>query len=180
LTTEPSSSTLERAFAAREDWAFESAYRTYARALYGAAVGVLGDGESAQDCVHDVLERLWKRRGDYRVERGSLSAFLTICVRNEALSRARRDRNRTRIDQSIAVVETDSGDFGDPIERERIARALDGLRPELREVVALAYERHMTHDDIAREIGIPTGTVKSRLSSALQSLRNTLNTGEQA
>ncbi|HVS45489.1 MAG TPA: sigma-70 family RNA polymerase sigma factor [Verrucomicrobiae bacterium] len=171
---------LERAFAAHEAWAFEAAYRSYSRALYGAALGVLRDSETAQDCVHDVLARLWERQGNYRTERGSLAAFLTTCVRNEALSHARRDRNRGRIDQTLAIDEGSIEEFGDPIERDRLVRAVGALRPEQRETIALAYLRHMTHEEIAKQIGVPMGTVKSRLSGALRSLRQSLAGEEPA
>ena len=124
--------------------------------------------------MQDVLARLWRGPNPYRVERGSLGAFLTICVRNEALSRSRRDRNRLRIAGAMPPPgERDDG-FGDPIERERIARAIADLGDDQRETIVLAYARHMTLDEIARERAIPLGTVKSRLASALRALRATL------
>jgi len=173
-TIESSASRLEPAFAARERWAFDAAYRAYARALYGAALGVLRDHGRAQECVHDVMARLWRGPNPYRPARGSLAAFLTVCVRNEALSRLRRDRNRARIDRSLAVEERADEAFGDPLERERVARAVAALGDEQRETILLAYARHMTLDEIARERALPLGTVKSRLSSALRALRTTL------
>jgi RNA polymerase sigma-70 factor (ECF subfamily) len=170
-TIEDSASELEHAFANRERWAFDAAYRSYARALYGAAFGVLRDQGRAQECVQDVMARLWRGPNPYRPARGALAAFLTVCVRNEALSRLRRDRNRSRIDASLATDERRDEDFGDPIERERLARAVAALGDEQRETVLLAYARHMTLDEIARERALPLGTVKSRLSSALRALR---------
>jgi len=170
-TIEDSASELERAFATRQRWAFDDAYRTHARALYGAAFGVLRDQGRAQDCVQDVMARLWRGPNPYRPARGALGAFLAVCVRNEALSRLRRVRNRTRIDRSLAVDERSDESFGDPIERERVTRAVAALGDEQRETVLLAYAKHMTLDEIARERALPLGTVKSRLSSALRALR---------
>ena len=55
---------------------------------------------AAQDCVHEVMLHLWRRGDAYQTERGSLRAFLAVCVRNKALSRARDARNRERIAQA--------------------------------------------------------------------------------
>ena len=66
---------LEAAFVAREAWAFEAAYEAYRRHLYGAALAVLHDGGNAQDCVHDVLLRLWRHGHAYSHARGSSKHF---------------------------------------------------------------------------------------------------------
>ena len=163
--------TLEDAFAKREAWAFEAAYRSYARLLTGAAYGVLGDGPAAEDCVHDVLERLWRRGHAYRPERGALSAFLAICVRNEARSRARRDANRTVIERELEPLGPHVDPMIDSNEHERIERALATLKEEQRTVIRLSYERGLTHLEIAQAVQVPLGTVKSRISSGLRALR---------
>ena len=162
---------LEDAFAKREAWAFEAAYRSYARLLTGAAYGVLGDGPAAEDCVHDVLERLWRRGHAYRPERGALSAFLAICVRNEARSRSRRDAHRAAIELQLQPPDSHIDPTIDPYERERIQRALATLNEEQRTVLRLSYERGFTHPEIAEAVRVPLGTVKSRISSALRALR---------
>jgi RNA polymerase sigma-70 factor, ECF subfamily len=165
---------LARAFVKREAWAYEAAYREHGRSLYAAALQVLRDPQEAQDCVHDVLMRLWRRRGDYRVERGSLRAFLTVCARNEALSRLRKARNRERI-AAEAASPGGEADVGDAVaDRETVRRALDGLAEKQRETVRLAYFGHLTLDEIARRLDEPLGTIKSRLSAALRKLRETL------
>src|SRR5579864_218313 len=97
---------LEAGFLARSEWAFEAAYFAYRRLLYGAAYKVLGDAGAAEDCVQDVLLRLWQRGHAYTPARGSLRAFLCVCVRNEALSRLRRQRTRGRIEDQQARRDT--------------------------------------------------------------------------
>jgi len=166
---------LGQAFASGEVWAFEAAYRLYAPSLMGAALGVLRDKQAAQDCVHDVLARLWQRENGYRVQRGSLSAFLVVCVRNDAISRARRDANRLRIERTLQPVETYNERWEDPIERMRIERALERLGNEQQRAIEFAYYKHMTHEEIASELSIPIGTVKSRIASALRVLRSLLS-----
>jgi RNA polymerase sigma-70 factor (ECF subfamily) len=169
---------LARAFVKREAWAYEAAYREHGRAIYAAALQVLSNAQEAQDCVHDVLLRLWRRGSAYREERGSLRAFLAVCVRNEALSRSRKARNRERI-----VRETeprgDVADFGSAVaDRESIRVALDALGDKQRETIALAYYGRLTLEEIARKFDEPLGTVKSRLSAALRKLRETFASEE--
>ena len=79
-TIERSHNALEDGFAAREAWAFEAAYHAFKGALFAAAFHVLGEREEAEDCVHDVLVRLWERGRAYRHGRGSLRAFMIVCV----------------------------------------------------------------------------------------------------
>jgi len=165
---------LELGFTAREPWAFEAAYISYAGLLTGAAYGVLRDPQAAEDCVHDVLARLWSEGHAYRRARGALSHFLAICVRNEALSRARRDANRAKIERRIATPEAYLDELVDPFERARIERAIAHLSEERREIVMCSYFGGLTHEEIAQQLGIPVGTVKSRLASALRTLRTTL------
>ncbi len=162
---------LARGFTDREAWAYDAAYRMHAGVLHSAAMQVLRDPQEAADCVHDVLLRLWKRGGAYRPERGSLRAFLAVAVRNEAMSRSRKARNRDRLVRTL----DDSGDAGDfagaVADRESIRHAMASLTEKQRRTIDLAYARHMTHEEIARALGEPAGTIKSRLSAALRKLR---------
>lgn len=173
---------LARAFAAREAWAYEAAYRAYGALLFAAARRVLADAGGAQDCVHDVMLRLWQRGDAFRIERGSLRAFLAVCVRNEALRRRRDALNRERIVAAVAPAE--SAAVPDSTERvaarDEVERALAVLSPEHRLVLQLAYDRHMTHDAIAAQLSEPVGTIKSRLASALRRLREIFAREERA
>ena len=169
---------LARAFAAREAWAYEAAYRVYGRILHAAARGVVRGESDAQDCVHDVLLRLWRRGDAYRTQRGSLRAFLAVSVRNEALSRARNERNRDRIARSVAET-GEVSDVGDAVARsESVRAALQALNDKQRRSIELAYYGGLTHEQIALELGEPVGTVKSRLSASLRRLRD-LFAGEE-
>lgn len=165
---------LARAFAARESWAYETAYRLYGRTLFQAALGVLRDDQEAQDCVHDVMLRLWRRGSGFCVERGSVGAFLAVSARNEALSRLRKRVNRERIATGAALktAEVVAADVSEAVsERFAIDAALQLLSEKERQSIVLAYYRHFTHAEIADELNEPVGTIKSRLSAALRRLR---------
>ena len=171
---------LARAFAAREAWAYEAAYRLHGALLCTATEHVLRDRQDAQDCVHDTLLRLWRRRDAFVVQRGTLRAFLAVCVRNEALSRARKGRNRDRIASAVTAPQTEADFSQDVAESQAIAGALRALNDKQRESIVLAYYRGLTLAEIAQQCGEPLGTVKSRLSAALRRLRELFSEGESA
>lgn len=168
----PSADELALAFSRGEAWAYEAVYRIHGDALLAAARSVLHDASDAQDCVHDVMVRLWKRRNVFTPERGSLRAFLAVCARNEALTRARNAGTRDRILTRSLVPPAPSPDHGaDVAERVSVGRALDALTDKQRETIEMAYYQCLTHPEIAERTGEPVGTVKSRLSGALRRLR---------
>lgn len=169
---------LQAAFAARERWAFEAAYETYRRRLYGAAYAVLRDSGESEDCVHDVLARLWRRGHAYTPERGSLQAFLVVCVRNEALARRRRTHGRELIANDDAPAISTPAPDDDTAQRIDMARLLSHLNEPQQRVIRMAYYDGLTHEQIAQRIGEPLGTVKSRLSNALRALRARMTQGD--
>jgi RNA polymerase sigma-70 factor, ECF subfamily len=165
---------LGRAFAQRQSWAYEAAYRRFGARMYTSALRILHDAGDAQDCVHEAMLYLWRRGDAYDPQRGSLEAFLTVCARNRALERRRRmtahpDVALTAADD-VAVTEAEN----DPIERARVARAVASLTPVQAKAIDLAYYRGMTHSEIAVMLDEPLGTVKSRIAGALRALRRAL------
>lgn len=117
---------MEGAFERGEAAAFETAFARFGPRLFTTAARILGEAEPARECVQDVFLRLWGKAGAYVTARGSLEAFLVVCVRNRALMQVRsRQRGgaalrRLRPEKSYTLED-------DPIERDRIGRALAGL-----------------------------------------------------
>ena len=167
---------LAAAFAAHEGWAFGEAYRRYAALLYSAAYNLLANADDAQDCVADVVAKLWRSRGAYSASRGNLRSFLVVCVRNEAISRCRRQARTLRLEERLAAmpVEHDHLRVPDPIERDRVRRALLTLPPEQRTALELAYYSGKTHSEIADELQEPLGTIKSRIKHGLRKVGSVL------
>ncbi len=164
--------TLAQAFAGREAWAFEEAYRRYGSLLFSVALSVLHNSEEAEDCVHDVLVRVWKNPSAFAVDRGTVRAFLVVCVRNDAISRQRSASRRTRLSERIGqqaepIEEIEIEDF---VEQARVREALAQLPEEQRKALTLAYFGGKTHVEIAKTLDQPLGTIKSRISLGLRKL----------
>jgi len=160
-------------FLARKPNALEEVYSRYEDLLYSTAARVLRVRADAEDCVHDALLRIWQRPDSFRKERGSLRAFLVVCVRNEALSRMRAAARHFEIAGTIRD-EPEEIDIPDYVELARLKGAVKALPAEQRQTVELAFFRNRTHVEIASDLGIPLGTVKSRLSLAIRKLHTSL------
>lgn len=164
---------LETAFSRREAAAYERAYEQFGSRMYTTALRVLRDRELARECVQDVLLHLWRKGSAYSPARGSLEAFLVVCVRNAALARVRDDaRRRALLAEQLPV--SDSTTDPDPFEHAHVTNALSRLTEAQAQSIQLAYYRGMTHTEIAAALKEPVGTIKSRISSALRTLREAL------
>lgn len=176
MRTASDDETLAAAFAAKERWAFDEAYARFGKLLYSSAYHVLGNAEDAQDCVQDALARVWRSPDAYLRSRGALRSFLTVCVRNEAITRLRSKARRRKMEERVASepAEYDELRAVDVIERDRLRAALRALPVEQRCPLELAYYEHKTHVEIASELGEPLGTIKSRIALGLRKLGSAL------
>jgi RNA polymerase sigma-70 factor (ECF subfamily) len=154
----------------------EAAYAAHGTALFSVARHILRNEDDAQDCVHDVLLRLWRNPSVYRSERGSLRAYLMVCIRNEALTRLRNDARHRKIELRTVSSDSETYEFeiGDVVERDRLRAALAALPSEQRAALALAYAGQLSHREIAERLGQPLGTIKSRLALGLRRLKTIL------
>lgn len=170
---------LAVAFEAHESSAFGEAYRRYAALLYSTAYNVLGNAEEAEDCIADAIAKLWRSPGAYTTARGNLRSFLVVCVRNEAISRLRRQTRRARLTERLASMPIEHAELHvtDPIERDRVRKAMLQLPVEQRSALALAYYGGKTQSEIAAELAEPLGTIKSRIKLGLKRLGSLLDSG---
>jgi RNA polymerase sigma-70 factor, ECF subfamily len=148
-------------------------YRRYAGELFGFAASALGDREQAEEVVQDVFAQLWQHAGDYDHRRASVRTWLYAIARNrivDAHRRAAARPKRAEDDSLDSAAEIDAA-LDQAVLRWQITMALSRLSPAHREVIRLAHYGGLTMREIAERTGIPLGTVKSRTSYALRSLR---------
>lgn len=156
--------------------AFQRLVEQHLDASYRLAHSILADRSEAQDSVHDAFVAAWQRWDSLRDHKKFERWFRRIVV-NTCRDRLRR-RSRTDTDLSqqgrLATPDTASA----ITERLRVEQALAHLRPDDRVLIALRHHRDLTVADIARVLGIPTGTVKWRLNRAHKRLRSLLELSE--
>ena len=138
--------------------------RRYARAL-------VGDRDGADDLVQDTLERAVRKFHLWRP--GDLRAWLFSIMHNVFVNqlKARRIPSDVEVDETIAAPMSSVG----PLDLQDLQRALSTLAPEQREVVLLVALEDMSYADVSRALGIPMGTVMSRLSRGRDRLRKVMN-----
>jgi RNA polymerase sigma-70 factor (ECF subfamily) len=148
-------------------------YRRYSDELYGFALNALSDRELAEEVVQDVFARAWRRAADYDSRRGSVRTWLYAITRNRIVDARRRAAARPGLsghEPGDLPAEVDS-ELEQAVLRWQIAAALTRLSPEHREVIRLAHYGGLSLREISERKGIPLGTVKSRTSYALRTLR---------
>lgn len=165
--------------------ALRKLYRTYKDLLFGLILKILKDREEAEDCLQEVFTQAWERAKQFDAERGTPYGFLVTMARNKAIDRTRSKvyKNKQRQDQVIddfTLVPTSKGH--DPAEHAERSDRADQLRAALQEipenqryVLRLAYFSGMTQSEIAKETGIPLGTVKYRTRQGMLKLRALLS-----
>jgi RNA polymerase sigma-70 factor (ECF subfamily) len=148
-------------------------YRRYSGELFGFALNALADRELAEEVVQDVFARAWRRAADYDPRRGSVRTWLYAITRNRIVDARRRAAARpgmARGEPGDIPAELDS-ELEQAVLRWQVAAALSRLSPQHREVIRLAHYGGLTLREISERKGIPLGTVKSRTSYALRTLR---------
>jgi RNA polymerase sigma-70 factor, ECF subfamily len=142
-------------------------------AAYRLARAILRDSTDAQDATHDAFERAWRKWSTLRDPARFEPWFDRILV-NTCRDRLRSGR-RLPVDISVEVAASGDDPFAQAHDRDLLANAISALSPEHRVVVALRYYRDLPVDEIASRLGIPAGTVQSRLHYALKRLHVVLD-----
>jgi RNA polymerase sigma-70 factor (ECF subfamily) len=142
----------------------------YAGPLYVFAVRRLGDPEAAEEVVQDTLVRAWRSRDRYDADRGPVSAWLFTIARNLVIDTQRRRDARPHVVQLPTLAEP-VDEIDRMLETWQVADALAGLSLAHREVILTCHYRGHNVSETATLLGVPTGTVKSRLYYGLRALR---------
>jgi RNA polymerase sigma factor (sigma-70 family) len=167
-----------------DDAALRELFTTYGPHAKALAQRVVASPALAEEVVQEVFLAVWRNAGDYRPELGSVRAWLFAAVHNRAVDSVRREESFRRRAQEEAVLIPEAGqpDVAEVVaesdelalRRKRMRAALDQLPEEQRRVLELMYFEGRTQSAIARETGIPLGTVKSRTLLGMRRLRKEL------
>lgn len=143
-------------------------------ALYRMAYRMIGDQHEAEDVVQDTFRSAWKSRRRYEAGRGQ-RAWLASILRRRVIDRWRRQPQPGVLasDTPLEVEVEGVTPFADGYTDE-MQHALDRLPPELRESLLLVVVGELTHQEAADELGVPLGTVLSRVSRARRRMREFL------
>jgi RNA polymerase sigma-70 factor, ECF subfamily len=154
-------------------------FAEHGRAMQLYATRLLGDRELAEDVVQEALIRIWRHPEVLTNGQGSIRGWLLTTVRNIVISRARARAVRPReIPESPAHPAAVEDHAGAVVASITVHAALDTLTAEHRAVIEQVYLRGRDLDEVARILGVPKGTVKSRAHYALRALRKAMQTDD--
>jgi RNA polymerase sigma-70 factor (ECF subfamily) len=175
---------VERCLAGDEG-AWEDLVKTHTRRVYGICYRFTGKDSEAQDLTQDVFLRLFRTLKSFRAGEGSFSVWLTRMTRNLLIDNYRRtklERVTDSIEDQLPMLEERSSSAAGRADgllagreaSEILQAALQRLSPELRETVILRDLEEMEYKEIADTLGVPEGTVKSRLNRGRAELARVL------
>jgi RNA polymerase sigma-70 factor (ECF subfamily) len=171
---------LMRGFARREQGAAEELYARFASRIYGLGIVMLGGDAAAQDLVQDTFVKLWRNAERYDTTRGRLETWVLLIARSLAIDTLRRRVLESRsLEATGRPREADDAPGPDELAgtadlAARARRAMEGLTGEQRAALELAYFGGKTSAEVAELEGIPLGTAKTRIRTALIRLREAM------
>jgi RNA polymerase sigma-70 factor (ECF subfamily) len=143
----------------------------YKGPLFGYGVKTLGDSWLAEELVHECFVRLWRNARKFDPSRASVRTYLFMMARSIAVDLYRRESPTRGIASSGALDQAGADDVAELIESLAVRDALNSLPPAHRDVIVLAHYEGLTQTEIAQRLGIPLGTVKTRMFHGLRALR---------
>ena len=157
----------------QDEKAFGYLYDHYSAALYGIINSIVTDRETANDVLQNVFVNIWRKIGSYDATKGRLFTWMLNVARNAAIDEIRSKGHRDSLkNQSFPESVDIAGAFTKPeIADVGLKKILTKLKDEHRILIDLSYFRGFTHEEIAKALNIPLGTVKTRIRSALIQLR---------
>jgi RNA polymerase sigma-70 factor (ECF subfamily) len=170
---------IVHAMARGDSAALARLYDRYAGTMLALARRIVGRAAEAEDVVHDVFLEAWRHSADYDPARGSVKSWLLLRTRSRSLDvqkSARVSKQASGLDDAwLAELGDPTRDTAAGADQIRIRQVLVALPPEQREVLLLGYFEGLSSSEISERVGVPLGTVKSRVAAALAALRGALS-----
>jgi RNA polymerase sigma factor (sigma-70 family) len=167
--------------AQKDAGALEALYERYGRAAYSLARRILTDETLAQDVVQEVFLSLWRDARRFDAGRGTVATYLLSMTHHRAVDVVRREENLRRwrtSDEGLELEPDPKARVEDEVEaserRAEVRAALAELPDAQREALALAYFGGYTQREVAALVGVPLGTVKTRMAAGMRKLKEAL------
>lgn len=167
-----------------DEGALAELYDRISRMAYGLALRVLRDERHAEDAVQEAFLQVWRNAASFRAERAKASTWILTLVHRRAVDLVRREERRTAEPLSEETELAQAPEATEEaawlrFERERVQGALKQLPDVQREALELAYYGGFSQSELAERLGVPLGTIKSRMFAGLARLREILDDSAQ-
>lgn len=163
----------------REKMAAEALYDMYSASLYGVIVRIVIDTAVAEDVLQESFVKIWQSFSSYSAEKGRLFTWMVNIARNLSIDKIRSKdfKNQTKnqeLENNVTFIDEQKNTVYKP-ELLGIKDLVQKLKPEQKSILDLVYFKGYTHVEAADELGVPLGTIKTRLRMAIQQLRKSFN-----
>jgi RNA polymerase sigma-70 factor (ECF subfamily) len=167
-----------------EEGALAELYDRVGRIAYGLALRVLRDERLAEDAVQEAFLQVWRSAATFRAERAKASTWILTLVHRRAVDLVRREQRRQAEPLADETMFAQAGEETEEaawlrFERERVQTALRQLPDVQHEALELAYYGGFSQSELADRLGVPLGTIKSRMFAGLSRLRELLDDSTQ-
>lgn len=163
----------------REKIAAEALYDMYSASLFGVISRIVTDTATAEDVLQDTFVKIWNSFGSYSAEKGRLFTWMVNIARNLSIDKLRskdfKNQNKNQeLENNVTFIDEQRNTVYKP-ELLGIKDLLETLKPEQKSILDLVYFKGYTHVEAADELGVPLGTIKTRLRMAIVQLRKHFN-----
>jgi RNA polymerase sigma-70 factor (ECF subfamily) len=161
-----------------DEKAFGYLYDHYSGALYSIVNQIVPDRETANDVLQEVFLNIWRKINSYDPSKGRLFTWMLNIARNASIdkirSRSYQDSLKNQPHPDSVNTNWGSQAVKPAIDDIGLKKQVSKLKYEYRTLIELSYFQGFTHEEIAKALNIPLGTVKTRIRAALLQLRNML------
>lgn len=163
----------------QEKIAIEALYDMYSASLYGVISRIVIDTPTAEDVLQETFVKIWNSFSSYNSDKGRLFTWMVNIARNLAIDKIRSKdfKNQTKnheLENNVTFIDEQRNTVYKP-ELMGIKDLVATLKPEQKSILDLVYFKGYTHVEAAEELGIPLGTIKTRLRMAIIELRKNFN-----
>ncbi|MFD2873135.1 RNA polymerase sigma factor [Mucilaginibacter ximonensis] len=163
----------------REKTAIEALYDMYSASLFGVISRIVNDQATAEDVLQETFVKIWHSFSSYSADKGRLFTWMVNIARNLSIDKLRSKdfRNHSKnqeLENNVTSVDEQRNTVYKP-ELVGIKELVQTLKPEQKSILDLVYFKGYTHVEAADELGIPLGTIKTRLRMAIMELRKYFN-----
>jgi RNA polymerase sigma factor (sigma-70 family) len=157
----------------------EALYDMYSSSLYGVIYRILENDEIAQDLLQETFVKIWNSISSFDDKKGRLFTWMVNIARNLSIDKLRSKdyRNNSKnqdIENFVNLIDDQRNTSLDP-ETLDIREIVNTLKPDAKAVLDLVYFKGYTHAEASEQLGIPLGTVKTRVRQAISTLRKLFN-----
>ena len=170
---------LVQALRNREKIAIEALYDMYSASLFGVISRIVLDNAIAEDVLQETFIKIWNSFQSYSTEKGRLFTWMVNIARNLAIDKVRskdfKNQNKNQeLENNVTFIDEQVNTVYKP-EVLGVKELVEKLKPEQKAILDLVYFKGYTHVEASEELGVPLGTVKTRLRMAILQLRKYFN-----